>query len=572
MITTLRHTNRALVSCLLIAVICGWSATGQAISRDEVLVRAQSYCYHPWTCASKNLTASCSGSYQSAYAPGDYMGLPYDWGGYVTLFEFDDGIDSGKGAGSYPENGVLGCTVGVDCSGFVSKVWDVGHFGTATIHNTSHKITSGQVKVGDAFNVPSYHIVLFGGKLSDGWPVFYEAIGYNAQVNSWAGWANVDGFQPIRLDGIQDQGPGPVKGTPVEPIKVTKFPFVQAGDTTKSVSDLFDYYGADTSKKETGPEFVYELEITSPGKLTVSVQDGPGVDIDVHVCSALDTYHCIARHDSLIELEGLGCGTWYVVADTWCNSSGAEFPGPYTITIDFDEQTGSCSAANEPYEFFGEPGDACGYPGDPNLPFCNPNLGGEVCLYSNQLGNKYSFCTFNCGSDYDCQADLPGGCCEDITGANDPQDFYCLPKSYCEPDLPDPVDEEGVEPGKQDASSQPDVVVAPEIVSPADLPPESDTTSGEDHHTSADSRLDSVGPAADGTEPEMGAGTETPVAAGDLPAMGEVQAGNGDDAVGDGNGSSDGGCQSSGPGSAPTSAGLLLLLCLGLMVLRRVFS
>jgi hypothetical protein len=150
-------------------------AAGKPISRQEVITRAQTFCFHPWTCKSQNLTASCAAGYKSVYVPGDYLGLPYDWGGYMTLFQFDDGIKNGLGAGSYSDDGVLSCTVGMDCSGFVSKVWDVGHFGTSTISGTSSQIGASDVKPGDAFNVPGYHVILYGGTISGNWPVFYEA-------------------------------------------------------------------------------------------------------------------------------------------------------------------------------------------------------------------------------------------------------------------------------------------------------------------------------------------------------------------------------------------------------------
>jgi hypothetical protein len=429
------------VAAILAAAVLLLPIHAMGISRDEVLIRAQTYCYHPWHCSSSNLTASCLGSYQSAYTPGDYVGLPYDWGGYVTLFQFDDGLKQGKGAGSYSDHGVLGCTVGLDCSGFVSKAWGVGHFGTSTISQTSHEIAFNDVKPGDAFNEAGYHIVLFGGELEDGWPYFYEAAGYNTFINTFGGWGNVSGFAPIRLDSISGSATGATVGTAVSPIPVTQFPYVHNGNTVDSLSDMFDYYGADTSKKETGPEVIYELTINAPGNLTVSVQDGPnsdvdGVDIDVHVCRALDSYHCIARHDKLIEMPIIECGTWYVIADTWSNASGTEFPGAYTLTINYESGGNVCSTENEPFDFSGEPGDGCGYPGQPQLPFCNPNLGAEICLYSDQPGNSFSFCTFGCDSDYDCTSVFPGGCCADIGSIGDPLDFFCVDGDFCESDPP----------------------------------------------------------------------------------------------------------------------------------------
>ena len=453
--------KKSILLTFMILAACLAGATAGAITRDEVVLRAQGYAYHPWTCGYANLTASCSAGYHSVYTPGDYFGLPYDWGGYLTLFQFDKGILDGKGAGSYSSDGVLSCTVGLDCSGFVSKVWDVGHFGTATIHNTSHEIPLSGIKKADAFNIPGYHVVLFGGTVQNNWPVFYEAINYNTQINMYGGWAYVSGFTPIRLDSISDT-PGSDLGTQTNPIKVNQFPFVHSGNTASSLSDMFDACGANDAKTETGPEVIYELNITKPGTLTVHVQDDAGVDIDVHVYSEFNTYDCIARHDTDIELPGMACGTWYVVADTWANSGGTEFPGPYTITIDFQPTGSSCSQWVEQYSYSGLPGQPCSYEGNPNLPFCNPNLGAQICLYSDQPGSQFSFCSFLCQSDQDCQTDFPDGCCADITGSGDPQDFFCVEKSFCGPVTPPPVDE-GPDPIEEIKPQDQDIIFLPYI-------------------------------------------------------------------------------------------------------------
>ena len=38
-----------------------------------------------------------------------------------------------------------------------------------------------------------------------------------------------------------------------------------------------------------------------------------GVDIDVHIYSALETWHCEVRNDTTVSLP-VTCGTWYVVS------------------------------------------------------------------------------------------------------------------------------------------------------------------------------------------------------------------------------------------------------------------
>ncbi len=419
---------------VLLPALLSVSSSTLAIERNEVLVRAQTYVYHPWHCSQANKTASCSSGYDSAFVPGDYLGLPYDWGGYMSLYTFDQGIQDGLGAGSYSSDGVLDCTVGLDCSGFVSKAWDIGHYTTSNIETVCDSISSSQALPGDAFNVAGYHVILFGGTTDGDWPLFYEAIGYGVIANALSGWSNVTGFSPVRYSGITGAASvdSPV-GTAVNPIPVGQFPFVHNGNTATSLSDMFDHYGADTTKNEAGPEVVYELTIDSPGTLTVQVQDGDGVDIDVHVCSHLSTFDCIARHDTFIQLDDLSCGTWYVIADSWTNASGQSFPGAYTLTVDFQGSAGTCPGQNEPYEFQGAPGGTCQFPGNSNLPMCNPTLGADTCLYTGSNPQDDSFCTMNCSGNGDCLGVFAGGCCGDIQGAGREEDYFCLPADFCSP-------------------------------------------------------------------------------------------------------------------------------------------
>ena len=466
------------------------------ITRDEVMVRARAFADHPWHCSVENIQASCSGSYYSAYLSGDYVGLPYDWGGYMTLTVFDQGILDGDGAGSYPGDDILDCTVGLDCSGYVSKCWDVGHYTTSSLPNISKAISQAELLPGDVVNVAGYHVMLYGGALASGWPIWYEAMGWNVAVNPFGGWAAADGFIPRRYESIQDT-PASDLGTPSNPIPVSSFPATLQGDTTQSLSDLLDGCGAAIQKLETGPEVIYAVEVTQPGTLTATVQDDVGVDIDVHIYSALETYHCEARHDTSVSLP-VSCGTWYVVADTW-SDGGAEYPGAYTLTIDLAPSGGGCADWNQPFSPGGAVGEPCAAPGNPDLLFCNPNLGAWACVYSGSI----SFCTYNCVTNGDCAADFPGGCCGDIQGAGDPQDFFCLDAALCEPVLPpedtvQPPPEDTTEPGVDSQIPGADTLPPGE-----DLPPGADlAVPGEDG-----SGVDTPVPPVDGA-PLDGAGVD----------------------------------------------------------------
>ena len=417
----MKRTN-TLAQLALVVVLLFEASAAHAITRQQVMVRARSYAYHPWRCGAANLTASCSSAYKSTYRPGDYMGLPYDWGGYMTLFQFDQQIGKGYGAGSYAKDGVLSCTSGLDCSGYVSKCWDAGHFSTSTMYKTSSTISKAAVLPGDAFNQAGYHVILYSHTLKNGDPIFYEAAGYNVHINVSGGWSYTSGYTPIRYTKISGTTAGTPVGTLQNPILIKTLPYTDSRDTTQAASDVLDGCAAAPTKDESGPEYVYAVTFTKPGKVTVSVSDDVGVDIDVHLYGAKNTNNCLARHDAAFTYK-VDCGTYYIVADTF-RSNGKDQAGKYNLKVTFSPTPGACGSGPVGYAPQGKMGDKCAFPGNKNLPFCNANLGASTCIYTSTT----SFCSKACKTSAACAAAFTGGCCKDISGKGE---FYCMPASYC---------------------------------------------------------------------------------------------------------------------------------------------
>jgi MYXO-CTERM domain-containing protein len=411
---------RRLLLCLplLCCAAAALALPAEAITRDQVLARARAYAYHPWRCTTQNLTASCAASYKSVYIPGDYVGLPYDWGGYMTLFEFDQQIAKGFGAGSYASDGVLSCTAGLDCSGFVSKCWDAGHWSTSTLHNVSSPTTQAALLPGDAYNKAGSHVVLYSHKLASGEPIWYEAGGYNTHITVHSGWSNVTGFSPIRYDKITGSSAGNPQGTTQNPIVINALPYTDARDTSSSDSDSIDGCGAAPTKDESGPEFIYKVSFTKPGTVTIQTTDDVGADIDPHLFGSLNTSDCLARHDSALS-HPVDCGTYYIVVDSFGGKAGK-----YTLKVSFTATAGkACGSGPAAYAPKGAMGDSCAYPSNKNLPFCNANLGATTCIY----GTSSSFCSKPCKGNGDCTA-FSGGCCKDINGKGE---YYCMLASFC---------------------------------------------------------------------------------------------------------------------------------------------
>lgn len=340
-----------------------------AISRSEVMARAQAFAYHPWTCGEQNLTASCSAGYESVYVPGDHVGLPYDWGGYMELAEFDKGILAGKGAGSYPKNGILSCTVGLDCSGFVSKAWGIGHYTTSNLASVASAIGADALLAGDIFNQAGYHVTLFSSFLANGEPAMYEALGYNVHYNVTGGWSHVDGYTPRRHGKIKGtaavatevegeaaiegaaaiggaaaiEGAAAIGGTAVSPIVIDGFPYTDTRNTEDAPSGVLDGCGAGPEKLEGGAGYVYQVTFDRPGTLTAAISDDAGVDVDVHLSTSMSTGACVARHDSILTVE-VDCGTYYLVAEA--PGGAGEVAGLYALTAAFTPAGGVCGGSS----------------------------------------------------------------------------------------------------------------------------------------------------------------------------------------------------------------------------------
>lgn len=130
--------------------------------RDRILSEADTYYNCDWYCADANIYPPSTGLRCDYQAPGWQHGVAYEWGGYSTLDAFLDGIAAGLGAGNVDTSeGDHASCVGVDCSGYVSRIWECGRYATATFHRASVQIDQEDLRMGDAVNWAGHHIRLF---------------------------------------------------------------------------------------------------------------------------------------------------------------------------------------------------------------------------------------------------------------------------------------------------------------------------------------------------------------------------------------------------------------------------
>jgi hypothetical protein len=135
----------------------------------------------------------------------------------------------------------------------------------------------------------------------------------------------------------------PDAGTPCPPgqVCVDQFPFTHAGDSAVDGASVFNAYGCAPTLNESGNERIYRVTVPADGFLSAAVRESPGVDVDVHILSALDAQACLSRGNFHAKAD-VSAGTYYVVVDTFV-SAGVPQAGAYELDIGFLEPSvGPC--------------------------------------------------------------------------------------------------------------------------------------------------------------------------------------------------------------------------------------
>lgn len=154
------------------------------ITREQIIENAEEYRNLEWQMYSRNYLKQCT---KPVYIKTPFKsdstitiaGMPYCWGGGSTIDKFTQAIaDSGK-AGNIcttledgkTRNTYQGNTYGVDCSGFVTRVWELNeeHRGTTQLQSYCEVIEDSpkkndrfdKLKMGDIIIKPKAHVYLF---------------------------------------------------------------------------------------------------------------------------------------------------------------------------------------------------------------------------------------------------------------------------------------------------------------------------------------------------------------------------------------------------------------------------
>ncbi len=161
---------------------------------EDVLRTADEYVQLNWYCTDDNLTNGIvTDEYgylvQTPYwvQTGSNRQVPYKWGGFETVEQFLNGIDIGKYAGDVytSKSGGTPSAVGVDCSGFVSRCWDLPkHYSTRMMDDALALPYSSweEAEPGDAVHKPG-HVRLVVRQNGNGSLLVVESSGADWRVS-----------------------------------------------------------------------------------------------------------------------------------------------------------------------------------------------------------------------------------------------------------------------------------------------------------------------------------------------------------------------------------------------------
>lgn len=166
----------------------------QPVYRTEVMATAEAYLQHRWYATAGNIrhgrdrqgiqVDTPDAGFQPPdgrpgwWQPGQWnTGLPYQWGGFDTLAQFDRKVQRGFAAGdvyTLTKRAGLDAAVsqeacGIDCSGFISRCWGLKRsVSTRELPSLCQELSGyNDLRPGDIVNTQNSHVLLFSGWADD---------------------------------------------------------------------------------------------------------------------------------------------------------------------------------------------------------------------------------------------------------------------------------------------------------------------------------------------------------------------------------------------------------------------
>jgi len=148
----------------------------------------------------------------------------------------------------------------------------------------------------------------------------------------------LDRLRAVVIDGEPSLEPADAllagDGSPAAPFEIPAIPFTHHADTAASPHASLDTYtGCASDSDESGPEYLYRLEITETTRLRAIVLDLEGIDIDIHLLDDTASEDgCILRDHHLVQAT-LEPGTYHLALDSWVDEGGDVLDGEYTLVV-----------------------------------------------------------------------------------------------------------------------------------------------------------------------------------------------------------------------------------------------
>ena len=164
-------------------------------------------------------------------------------------------------------------------------------------------------------------------------------------TNNWMefighAWTNLNDQVDYFLLDARDIAPhvwtscGSETGTHRCPEAIRTFPIELEGSTQTSTEDIFDQYNCSPAD-ESGPEYVYVLNLRTEGTLSVQVEtDDAEADPDIHLLSGDDANACLTRAHEGFEFDA-SPGRYLLVVDSWVDDAGQVRDGHYRLQVNF---------------------------------------------------------------------------------------------------------------------------------------------------------------------------------------------------------------------------------------------
>lgn len=186
------------------------------VTRDQMIAVVRAYLYNSTYYNNDALNGHCPGRVKPRHlgkTPRYIGSVAYDWGGWETVANYNALIAAGHRAGDIDTTSE-NCSKGIDCSGLVSRAWNLpkkkntcGLFGVAKVIGTQALLK------GDILSKCNDHTVLFNSYSGRTGIMAYESTVNNSVdrvVYAYSSWSRLNGYTALRYVNVATPATTPV--------------------------------------------------------------------------------------------------------------------------------------------------------------------------------------------------------------------------------------------------------------------------------------------------------------------------------------------------------------------------